>query len=183
MYTRQKCCSFVCFLFILVLFSKLQAQSTKILAEHVPNLYKVSDQLYRSAQPKKQSLMELGTMGVKTILNLRNVKGNRGYKGDSDIELKRYRIHSWRMDYEAVLATFQLFLSADKPLLVHCKHGADRTGVFVAVYRILFDNWTKQDAIEELRNGGFGFHERYFSYMVKLIEDLDVNRLKSDLNL
>jgi len=183
MYTGQKWCKLWVIVTIVLFHFSVYSQTNAIKTEHVSNLYQVSDQLYRSAQPDKLALDELEAIGVSTILNLRNFKGNRGYKGAKTIALKRHRINSWLMNYKDILKSFQLFLAAEKPVLVHCKHGADRTGVFVAVYRILIDNWTKSEAIDELRNGGFGFHEKYFTYMIKLIEDLDVTRLRSDLKL
>ena len=44
------------------------------------------------------------------------------------------------------------------PVLVHCQHGADRTGTMCAMYRILREGWTVDDAIDEMKNGGFGYH-------------------------
>ena len=42
-------------------------------------------------------------------------------------------------------------------IFVHCKAGADRTGVFVALYRIAFDHWTPARAIDEMK----AFHYRW----------------------
>nr|WP_246217361.1 tyrosine-protein phosphatase [Paraburkholderia panacisoli] len=39
-------------------------------------------------------------------------------------------------------------------LLIHCQHGADRTGFVSALYRVLFQSWTKQQAEDELLYGG-----------------------------
>ena len=44
------------------------------------------------------------------------------------------------------------------PVLMHCKHGADRTGLVSAMYRILYQNWTREQALDELVNGGYGYH-------------------------
>ena len=40
------------------------------------------------------------------------------------------------------------------PVFVHCQRGADRTGVIVAVYRILRDQWTAEQAIDEAKRLG-----------------------------
>ena len=44
------------------------------------------------------------------------------------------------------------------PVLVHCTHGADRTGMIIALWRMLYQGWSRPDALNELQNGGFGFH-------------------------
>jgi tyrosine-protein phosphatase SIW14 len=45
---------------------------------------------------------------------------------------------------------------ASYPVLVHCKAGLHRTGVMVAVYRMEYEGWTPRQALEELRDNGFG---------------------------
>ena len=40
------------------------------------------------------------------------------------------------------------------PVFVHCQRGADRTGVIIAVYRILRDKWTAEQAIDEAKRFG-----------------------------
>jgi protein tyrosine/serine phosphatase len=56
-------------------------------------------------------------------------------------------------------------------------HGADRTGVVSAMYRVVYDNWDKKRAIDEMRNGGFGFHE-VWKNIVEYVEKVDVNAIK-----
>ena len=45
------------------------------------------------------------------------------------------------------------------PYFVHCMHGADRTGLLCASYRVAVQGWTKREAIREMVEGGFGFHK------------------------
>jgi protein tyrosine phosphatase (PTP) superfamily phosphohydrolase (DUF442 family) len=45
---------------------------------------------------------------------------------------------------------------ANHPVLLHCKAGLHRTGVFTAIYRMEYNGWTKQDALDEVRALGFG---------------------------
>ena len=66
------------------------------------------------------------------------------------------------------------------PVLVHCQHGADRTGTMCAVYRIAVDGWTKKEAIREMRDGGFNFHE-VWQNLPRWIEDLDVESIRRDV--
>ena len=41
----------------------------------------------------------------------------------------------------------------DQRVLLHCYHGSDRTGASVAMYRIIFENWTIDDAVKEMKQG------------------------------
>ena len=44
------------------------------------------------------------------------------------------------------------------PQLVHCQHGADRTGTMCVVYRVLIQGWSLDDALTEMKEGDYGFH-------------------------
>ena len=67
-------------------------------------------------------------------------------------------------------------------MLVHCWHGADRTGMMCAVYRLAVEGWTKEEAIEELTEGGYGFHS-VWKNIVPYVRDLDVERLREKAGL
>jgi protein tyrosine phosphatase (PTP) superfamily phosphohydrolase (DUF442 family) len=45
---------------------------------------------------------------------------------------------------------------ATYPVLVHCKAGLHRTGVLVALYRMEYEGWSRQQALAEMRDNGFG---------------------------
>ena len=66
-------------------------------------------------------------------------------------------------------------------MLVHCKHGSDRTGCVVAAYRMVFNNWSKEDAIQEFKDEKFGYHENMFPNLVNLLESIDVESLKTEV--
>jgi hypothetical protein len=45
---------------------------------------------------------------------------------------------------------------ATYPVLLHCHAGLHRTGAMVAVYRMEYEGWSPQEAIEEMKANGFG---------------------------
>jgi protein tyrosine/serine phosphatase len=69
---------------------------------------------------------------------------------------------------------------ARTPVLVHCHHGSDRTGGLCAAYRIIVQDWTKKDAIQELTGGGFGFHTLWFN-IPRWVENLDVDAVRKEI--
>ena len=65
--------------------------ATPIKLEGVPNLHKVSDILYRSAQPTSAGMKNLKSMGIKTIVNLRSFHSDKDEIGK--IKLDREHIY------------------------------------------------------------------------------------------
>ena len=47
--------------------------------------------------------------------------------------------------------------NAEKPVFVHCRQGRDRTGLAVAVYRIVAEGWDRDEAIRELYAHGYNW--------------------------
>ena len=58
---------------------------------------------------------------------------------------------------------------------MHCWLGGDRAGVFLAAYRIVFDGWTPEQALEEMHQYHFhGFwHRNMTAYVKKFPERLN----------
>jgi protein tyrosine/serine phosphatase len=79
-----------------------------------------------------------------------------------------------------IIKALSIIRSAPKPLLVHCKRGSDRTGAVIAMYRIIFENWTKEKALDEMISGDYGFHKR-FKNIPAYIKKVDADSLKQIL--
>lgn len=67
---------------------------------------------------------------------------------------------------------------APKPLLIHCWHGSDRTGCSVAAYRIVFENWSVEDAISELMKPEYGHHKNIYTNIPELLRKADWKKIK-----
>tara|TARA_B100000780_G_scaffold207610_1_gene147907 strand:- start:928 stop:1164 length:237 start_codon:yes stop_codon:yes gene_type:complete len=72
---------------------------------------------------------------------------------------------------------------AENPILIHCWHGSDRARVITAAYRIIFENWSKEQAIEELRKPEFGYHEKCYPNLINLLTNLDVQKIRNELGI
>ena len=53
--------------------------------EGVPNCHKVSDALYRSAQPNAEGMQNLKRMGIATVVNLRSFHSDRKEIGETGL--------------------------------------------------------------------------------------------------
>lgn len=128
-------------------------------AEGVPNLHRVSATLYRSAQPTAAGMQALKKMGIKTVVNLRSFHTDADELKGTGLAGEQIPMKAWNPELqEAILFLHVVTDPARQPVLVHCQHGADRTGAMCAVYRIAVQGWTKEDALREMREGGYGFH-------------------------
>ncbi len=129
----------------------------------LPNLYRVSHDLYRGAQPDAAGLVRLESLGVRSVLSMRQTVSDTSLAAGTRLTLFRVPMKSRYVaeKNEAKVVQAMRDLRAGMkagPVLVHCHHGADRTGLIAALWRILYEGWSKQSAIDEMIEGGFGFH-------------------------
>ena len=155
--------------------------SQKVQCSDFYNLYKVDGDLYRSEQPTSDGMKGLEVLGVKTVLNVRNIRGDKAEAKGTGLKLIHKRINTWTIAYQEALDGVKIIKDSPKPVLIHCKHGSDRTGCIVAMYRMAFMNWSKADAIREFKEGGYGYHDKAFPNIIKLLEGIDIENLKSTL--
>lgn len=153
--------------------------ATEITLSGCGNLYKVSEALYRGEQPTAEGFKELEKLGVKTVVNLRNLHSDQDKIEGTTLGYEHIRMEAWDPELEQIEAFLKIATDPEKqPVFVRCQHGADRTGTMVAVYRIVIENWDVEKAIDEMQNGPFGFHE-IFSGLPEFIEELDIESLRS----
>ena len=146
--------------------------------EGVPNLHKVSDTLYRSAQPSAEGMKNLKAVGIETIVNLRSSHSDRDEMGDTGLAYESISMKAWHAEEEDAVRFLQIVTSPKRsPVLVHCQHGADRTGTMCAPYRVAVQGWNKEEAIKEMVQGGFGFHG-IWENLIQWIDGLDIERIK-----
>lgn len=107
----------------------------------LPNRYQVSEDVWRSNQPDPVHFPALQAAGIKTIINLRGDSPFSFYLfekeacADYGITLHDHQLFARELlDASAYLTLLELIETAPKPLLFHCKSGADRTGLAAALY-------------------------------------------------
>ena len=120
---------------------------------------------------------------MKTIIDLRDKHSDKDILGDAKIAFEHIPMTTWNPKEADVVRFLQIVTDkARQPVFVHCQHGADRTGMMCAIYRVTVDGWSKQQAIDEMTKGGFGFHPIYTN-LPKFIEKLDIKKIKAKAGL
>ena len=100
----------------------------------------------------------------------------------TNIALVSIPIYTWnikRADLVRALAEIEVARKKG-PVLLHCQHGADRTGIVSALYRMLYEGWSREAALDEMRNGKFGYHA-VWGNIPRFIEKVDVDALRKDV--
>ncbi|MEO6173064.1 MAG: tyrosine-protein phosphatase, partial [Arenimonas sp.] len=102
-------------------------------------------------------------------------------RADTNISFIRYPLHTWDIDDRDVLAVLKIITNPNnQPILVHCTHGADRTGLMMASYRMVVQGWTKDAAIKEMKNGGYQYHA-VWKNIIRRIHKMDVEKMRAEL--
>jgi len=154
-----------------------------IQVQGVPNCHKVSDALYRGAQPDAEGMKGLKALGVRTIVNLRSFHDDEDESEGTGLALERIKCQAMSPKDEQVVRFLQIVTDPQKqPVFVHCQHGSDRTGTMCAIYRIAVQGWSKADALSEMTKGGFGFHA-IWENLEDYIHELDVDAIKKQAGL
>jgi tyrosine-protein phosphatase SIW14 len=132
---------------------------------HVKNFDKVSDQIYRGAEPTLVGLQELGAMGIQEIIDLRETGDGTKFEKKQAEKLKLKYINVPIGEFSApsnaqIQAILTILQSSSGSIFVHCRRGKDRTGTVVACYRIQHDGWNNKRALEEAKAHGMSSFER-----------------------
>jgi protein tyrosine/serine phosphatase len=99
-------------------------------------------------------------MGIKAIINLR--AGDERSRLEEDearaVGLNYFNVPFRRLgrptDEQIALVLSLINAPENQPVFVHCNHGADRTGIVIAIYRIDHDGWSNERAKAEANRYG-----------------------------
>ena len=150
-------------------------------AKHLKNFYKLDDKVYRSAQPDEKGFQEMEAMGVRTVLSFRNYHSDNEEAEGRGIKLLQIKMEAGEIETSQVIDALRIIKDSDGPIVIHCWHGSDRTGLISAMYRIVFQGWSKDDAIDELMHGGYGYHSLYKN-IPEYIRNVDIEEVKKGVN-
>jgi protein tyrosine/serine phosphatase len=90
-------------------------------------------------------------------------------------------MRAWSLRDDQVIQALRILADrSNRPILVHCQHGADRTGVILALYRVVVQGWTKEDALREMNDGGY-HHSSFFSNLDRYVANANVAALRREL--
>jgi protein tyrosine/serine phosphatase len=147
---------------LLIAVSATRAQDEAKYKE-LPNFHKINANLYRGGQPKEGGFQRLAGLGIKTVVNLRDsderARAEEKEARAAGLEYFNEPLDNFGKpgDKKINNALARINAPENQPVFVHCKRGADRTGMVIAIYRISHDGWTSEQAKAEAKRYGIGF--------------------------
>lgn len=109
------------------------------LIDEAKNFYRVDELLFRSAQLDGGDAAKLHELGIKSIVNLRHFSrggDRRALEINFGSQISHFKARSKPAQIAEILRTIRK-RQKEGAVLVHCYHGADRTGLVVAMYRVI----------------------------------------------
>jgi len=151
--------------------------------KHDANLYRIDDKLYRSEQPVAEDGEAIVKLGIQSVINLRFFDRN-----DDDhlkahgLTLLNRPLLSWSIKPKEIAEILYLIEKQQQngAVLIHCYHGADRTGLIAGMYRIIYQGWPVEEAKAEMQHGPYGYHS-IWKNIANLFTEEKVKQVKTHL--
>jgi protein tyrosine/serine phosphatase len=135
----------------------------------IKNFGQMDTNYYRGAQPKKEDFQALATLGVKTVVDLRNDPVTYEKSAVEALGMKYINIPMDDAEYpsEASINAFLAIVNDESngAVYVHCKGGKHRTGVTGAAYRFTKYGWDYDKTFREMEN--YAFHTKWGRKVMK----------------
>lgn len=130
----------------------------EILRSLYRNFYKLSNNAYRSSHPSPSFIKKLHQQhGIKTILSMRGKDLSGAYLLEKEacdkygITLINHPMSSRSLpDVDKILQAKHILETAEYPILLHCKSGADRAGMMSVFYKLFIEKEPINDALKQL---------------------------------
>ena len=142
----------------------------------LPNFGRVTDNLYRGAQPTSDGFKSLHTMGVGIVVDFR--------EKPTEVTTEKREVESlgmksvdipWSASQKPSSAQIVEFLdlvraNPNTKIFVHCRRGADRTGAMIAAYRVAVEHKSAAEAVSEMHQ--YHYDWLFRSQLKRYIESL-----------
>lgn len=154
------------------------------LGSPIPRFCEVhADTLWRGSKPTTTEAAWLVQHGVKSVVNLELLHDDRAQFAQAQLsepqqaQIDYFKLYDWEIfpvvapaqTDQRIVQFLAIMQQQAKPVYVHCRSGQNRTGLMVAAYRIMVQDWPIEQAIEEMR----GFDGLWFNSHAAYLRSLN----------
>ena len=111
------------------------------------NFFEIAPGVYRSNQPTHRRFVKYARLGIRTVVNLRGEEKYSHYLFEKEtleglgIDLVNAKLWArTAASRDRIIDVIDALRAAEKPVLFHCKSGADRAGFVAAMYLMIFED-------------------------------------------
>ena len=147
----------------------------------VENFAMVEDGLYRGGQPSYDGIQQLKSNGVRTVIDLRHDRNpaERMWVEEAGMAYVNIRTDPGLVEPAKISRFLKEVDEAQRPIFVHCRRGRDRTGLQIAVYRMVEQDWPREAALKELY--AHGHQWLAFPGIARYVRTFDPQQFESKL--
>lgn len=121
------------------------------------NFSEIAPGVYRSNHPDDKRFAAYASMGIKSVLNLRGVNREAPYLFEKE-SCERFGLTLVSIPLSArqapsrnrLLELIAALETIERPFLIHCKSGADRTGLAGVLYLMIHEGEPVEEAMRQL---------------------------------
>jgi len=139
------------------------AQNRTSAVTKIKNFGQMNERFFRGAQPKEEDYKDLNSLGIKTVIDLRDDPTSYEKRDVEALGMRYVNIPMNGKNYPQpgqVVAFLKLVDDAGTgKFFVHCAGGRHRTGVMGAIYRFTHDKWNYDQAYAEMKQ--YDFYTRF----------------------
>ncbi|WP_158275454.1 tyrosine-protein phosphatase [Maritimibacter sp. 55A14] len=106
-----------------------------------PNMHRIAPGVWRANQPSPLRLRRWRARGIRSVVNLRGAEPKAPYLLEAEacaalgLRLESLRFSARRFAPPArLIEMLDLFARVERPFVMHCKSGSDRSGLAAALY-------------------------------------------------
>jgi len=136
-----------------------EAGVSKAPAVKIKNFGQMDERFFRGAQPKEKDYKDLASLGIKTVIDLRDDPEAYEKPMVESLGMRYVHIPMIGKKYPSAEAIETFLKTVNDPesgkFFVHCAGGRHRTGAVGAVYRFKFYNWDYDQVYKEMKQYDF----------------------------
>ncbi len=136
-----------------------EAGASKAPAVKIKNFGQMDERFFRGAQPKEKDYKDLASLGIKTVIDLRDDPEAYEKPMVESLGMRYVHIPMIGKKYPSAEAIETFLKTVNDPesgkFFVHCAGGRHRTGAVGAVYRFKFYNWNYDQVYKEMKQYDF----------------------------